>query len=270
MPQGLVVHITFDDSRGLDTSGYGAHAKARPRAFGPGVIPAGHSAKFCGADDYVQASAPARRIRLPSHPLSALPPGLIFAAPSVQVRHHRAFNEAGSSFSMTLWAYLNADATGNWRTLVHKGGTDSDRTPSIFLEPRTRGVEFFVSTTDKSDPSGERIWSNSFLPLHRWTHLAAVADGKSLRLYVNGLLDSENVTKGAILHNTGPIYLGGDPWRAGQGFDGYLDEFKYYTRALGTDEIQAEASSALGGIEPSFVLLGCMGCSLERCARTLI
>ena len=171
---------------------------------------------------------------------------------------------------MTLWAYLNADATGNWRTLVHKGGTDSDRTPSIFLEPRTRGVEFFVSTTDKSDPSGERIWSNSYLALHRWTHLAAVADGKSLRLYVNGLLDSENVTKGAIEHNTGPIYLGGDPWRPGQGFDGYIDEFKYFVRALRTDEIQAEASSALGGIEPSFVQLGCMGCSLERCARTLI
>ena len=30
-------------------------------------------------------------------------------------------------------------------------------------------------------------------------HLAAVAEGNSLRLYVNGLLDSENTTVGSII-----------------------------------------------------------------------
>ena len=61
---------------------------------------------------------------------------------------------------------------------------------------------------------GERLWSNSFIPLHRWTHLAAVAEGHSLRLYINGLLDSENTTVGTILQNTGPLFLGGgaQPW----------------------------------------------------------
>ena len=56
---------------------------------------------------------------------------------------------------------------------------------------------------------GERLWSNSFIPLHRWTHLAAVAEGHSLRLYINGLLDSENTTVGTILQNTGPLFMGG-------------------------------------------------------------
>ena len=57
-------------------------------------------------------------------------------------------------------------------------------------------------------------------------HLAAVAEGNSLRLYVNGLLDSENTTVGSIIQNTGPFFLGGDPWRPAGGFDGYVDEFK--------------------------------------------
>jgi len=43
---------------------------------------------------------------------------------------------------------------------------------------------------------------------------------------------------------------------------------KYFTRVLTVDEIQAEAQSALGLVEPSFVELGCMGCSLDNCPKT--
>ena len=42
--------------------------------------------------------------------------------------------------------------------------------------------------------------------------------------------------------------------------DGFVDEFKLYNRALTNDEIQADAAFALGGVEPSFVELGCMVC----------
>ena len=164
--------------------------------------------------------------------------------------------------------YLRQDSTGDWRTVLHKGGRDEERTPTLFLEPLTRGIEFFVSTTDATQPMGERLWSNSFIPLHRWTHLAAVAEGHSLRLYINGLLDSENATVGSIVHNNGPFFLGGDPWRPAGGFDGFVDEFKFYGRALTTDEIQAAAGFALGGVEPSFVELGCMGCGLEVATAT--
>ena len=115
---------------------------------------------------------------------------------------------------------------------------------------------------------GERLWSNSFVPMHRWTHVAAVAEGHSLRLYLNGLLDSENVTVGTIVHNNGPFFLGGDPWRPSGGFDGFIDEFKFYGRALTTDEIQATAGFALGGVEPAFIELGCMGCTADAAAAT--
>lgn len=82
------------------------------------------------------------------------------------------------------------------------------------------------------------------------------------------MLDSENTTVGTIVHNTGPIFLGGDPWRPAGGFDGFIDEFKFYGRALTTDEIQAEASPALGGVEPAFLELGCMGCTLNAAHST--
>lgn len=176
-PPGLLARYTFDDALGLDNSGRANHAdtSVSPIHYGPGVGGSGHSAKFDGSS-YVQ---------IPNHP---------------------SYTEAGSTFTIEMWLYLLQDSTGEWRTLVHKGGRslpfrpppnpyvtphsssissasffagsrDDERTPSLFLEPLTRGIEFFVSTTDATQPKGERLWSNSFIPLHRWTHLAAVAEG---------------------------------------------------------------------------------------------
>jgi len=235
-PKSLLAHYTFDDAHGLDTSGAHNHLVKAP-AFGPGVGGRGHAARFVGVD-------------------------------YAEVRHTPSYAEAGAAFTVEMWMYLRQDSTGDWRTVLHKGGRDEERTPTLFLEPLTRGLEFFVSTTDVGQPMGERLWSNSFVPLHRWTHLAAVAEGHSLRLYINGLLDSENVTVGTIVHNNGPFFIGGDPWRAAGGVDAFVDEFKFYGRALTTDEIQAAASHALGGVEPAFVELGCLGCSLEAAAST--
>ena len=194
--QGLVAHFTFDQLKGLDSSGNKNHAAVPPVNYGAGVGGKGHAAKFTGGTDYVE------------------------------IRNHQKYTESGNTFTVELWLYLRQDSTGDWRTVLHKGTTDEERTPIIFLEPLTRGIEFFVSTTDTSQPKGERLWSNSFIPLHKWVHLAAVAEGNSLRLYVNGLLDSENTTVGSIIQNTGPFFLGGDPWRPAGGFDGYVDEFK--------------------------------------------
>jgi len=235
-PRGLVARYTFDDANGLDSSGKANHALKAP-AFGPGVGGHGHAARFVGTD-------------------------------FLEVKNHPSYSEAGPTFSLEMWMYLRTDSTGDWRTVTHKGGRDEERTPTLFLEPLTRGIEFFVSTSDTSQPMGERLWSNSFIPLHRWTHVAAVAEGHSLRLYINGLLDSENTTVGTILQNTGPVFLGGDPWRPTGGFDGYIDEYKMYNRALTTDEVQAAASFALGGVEASFLELGCMGCPLDSAKGT--
>lgn len=233
-PKGIVGHFTFDDNKGLDYSGKANHAK-EPPAFGPGVGGKGSSAKFDGSD-------------------------------WVEIPDHKAMDSM--DFSVTFWMYLLQDSTGQWRSVMHKGSKDHERTPTIFLEPLTRGIEFFVSTTDASQPAGERLWSNSFIPLRRWTHVAAVAEGHSLRLYINGLLDSENTTVGRTVINKGPIYLGNDPWRPSGGMSGYIDDFRYYSRSLTTDEIQGEAGHAIGGVEPNFIELGCLGCSLDNAMAT--
>jgi hypothetical protein len=234
VPRGLVGKWTFDDAYMFDHSGKAHHVK-EATSFGPGLNGIGQSAKFDGST-------------------------------MLEIPHSDHLTT--SDFCVTYFLYLLSDSTGQWRSILHKGARDNERTPTFFLEPQTRGIEFFVSTTDDSQPAGERLWSNTFVPLRKWTHVAGCAEGRNLRLYVNGILDAENTTIGTPIMNQGPMYVGNDPWRPAGGIAGYVDELKFYSRALTTDEVQAEASAALGLVEPSFVELGCMGCSLDNCPKT--
>jgi hypothetical protein len=235
LSRGLVGKWTFDDALAQDKSGLG-HNPAQPPAFGPGLNGNGYSAYFDGSS-------------------------------SMEIPHSDHLQS--QDFCVTMWIYLLADYTGMWRTIMHKGNRDHERTPTLFLEPETRGLEFFVSTTDTSQEAGERLWSNTFVPLRQWTHIAACAEGRNLRLFINGLLDAENTTIGTPILNQGPVYIGNDPWRvAPGGARSYIDELRYHTRSLSADEIQSQAQLGLGGVEPSFVELGCMGCTMNSCPKS--
>jgi len=231
--RGLVLRLTFDDALMLDHSGKGNHPKA-PVAFGNGVFNAGLSARFDGTA-------------------------------MMEIPHSEHL--MSTDFCITFWIYLTSDSTGQWRTILHKGNHDQERTPSVFLEPQARGIEMFVSTTDSTQPSGERLWSNTFLSLRKWTHVATCAEGRNLRMFINGILDAENTTVGVPQLNMGPIWVGNDPWRPYGGTGAHLDELRIYNRILTSDEIQAQAATALGGVESTFVELGCMGCSVDNCPK---
>lgn len=85
----------------------------------------------------------------------------------------------------------------------------------------------------------ERITSQVTIPINVWTHIAVVVEPKKIKLFINGAVDSQVVTKGnarAILY---PVVVGTCPQGlrtrveyVKDGFDGFLAQYKYYTRAL--------------------------------------
>jgi len=130
----------------------------------------------------------------------------------------------------------------------------------------------FVSTTaDQTYPEGEYLISNSIIPYERWTHVGIIRLDKRLRLYINGIMDSVNTTAGSSVTNQQPLYLGGAPWTQDEcSVPLFLDNFRFYTRELSDNEIQAEAAPALGYVQPNFIQLGCMNCPLSEAASTCI
>eukprot|EP00933_Yihiella_yeosuensis_P070613 TRINITY_DN78748_c0_g1_i1.p1 TRINITY_DN78748_c0_g1~~TRINITY_DN78748_c0_g1_i1.p1 ORF type:complete len:413 (-),score=54.49 TRINITY_DN78748_c0_g1_i1:153-1226(-) len=115
----------------------------------------------------------------------------------------------------------------------------------------------------------EAFESHSRLRPGRWFHVAVVRNDaqRRTRLYINGVLDQNYATQGFTSASQGSLFVGGSPSLAKSGncktSSLYLDELKIYSRPLSADEVQAEAASALAGVEPSFVRIGCVDCLLE-------
>lgn len=229
---GLVGWWTFEDAASLDHSGYHHHiAEPAPLSQGRGGV--GNAALLNGR-----------------HTLLV---------------DHAEVMSVTNEISMSMWVYLAGDANGKWRTLVHKGSQDAERTPTLMLEPNSRGLELFVSTSDAEERTGERVVSASFLQLRQWTHVAFTVEGRNLRLFIDGVLDAEEWTKGNIIYNSGPLHMGNDPWRVDGGVACLLDDVRMYNEALHPHQIAAEVGIFPASVEPSFVSLACVGCSFADC-----
>eukprot|EP00375_Theileria_parva_P001131 XP_763802.1 hypothetical protein [Theileria parva strain Muguga] len=87
-----------------------------------------------------------------------------------------------------------------------------------------------------------------------------IAINPSVTIYTQliNLIDWE--VKTVTRPNPLPLYIGGAPFTTNCDFPFLLDELSIFSHAVGTDEIQAEASFSLGGIESSYITIGCTNC----------
>lgn len=246
LPSGLVGYWTFDDSMPMDSSGLGSHGTSAVAAAPPFGLQ-GSSAAF--------------------HQNFLLIPGT------------EALNL--QDFSYTFWTYLVEhnlhSGVSRLCPLMRKGLDSSQRaaeggplyasSPAVFYHRDTKQLHVEIATTvDDIHTQVEGFESNSRLSLGRWYHIAVVrlSGQRKTRLYVNGVLDTTSNTNGLTKASNEPLYIGGDPTTQNTcDMPVYIDELKVYDRFLDPDEIQAEASPALSGVEPSFVRLACTDCSLE-------
>jgi len=252
LPKGIVGYWSFDDSIALDVSGNHLHGSNPSEA----ILQAGPS--FAGQG----SSAHLGRGKFMS------------------VKHNAVLN-AKKDFSYTFWLNLlddPASLTGvRYCPILTKGGSampgqdsSAPSTPAVKIDRKTRNINIEIGTEGGAlgatvDLGTEAFTSNAKLAPGRWYHIAVVhiANQRRTRLYVNGILDASQMTKGFAVLNDKPLYVGGDPATATDcHVPMYMDELKIYSRSLDHDEIQAEAAPSLAGVEPSFVRLACVDCPL--------
>lgn len=245
VPNGLVGHWDFDSDVPVDSSGSGQHGVTE-LVHGPAPAGSGHSAEFTR-----------NFMMVPNSKLLKL-----------------------EDFTYSFWIYLLDDDTKSknaaWCPLIRKG-INMQKTeqyaasPALLFNRKTGKLRAEVTTDYKGTQDGEYVNSNARLLPHRWVHMALVHHSKkqSMLLYVNGILDSVMKTKGKMVQNEYPLYVGGDPFTLQQcSFTIYMDELRVYSHAVPPHQLQAEAAPALGGTDPGYVHLGCMGCSLADAAKS--
>jgi hypothetical protein len=129
-----------------------------------------------------------------------------------------------SGVTFSLWVYLDA-LPGSSTTI---GGNYNSGNPNT-------GFQFIVGPGQTSFRIGNTMASYSTaLPVATWSHLAGTWDGATIKLFLNGTLQSSVSFAGPLNYSSTTFELGN--------FQGKLDDVRLYKRALLDSEINDLAS----------------------------
>jgi len=107
----------------------------------------------------------------------------------------------------------------------------------------------FLSLTSGGGVLDEVVGTTTILA-GQWYHVTVTLDGSNIKLYLNGNLEGEDTSQQTLVYDTTHYpYIGKQAPRSGylNYFDGTVDTFRYYTRALSYAEILSNYQS--GNIE---------------------
>lgn len=246
-PKGLIGYWNFDEIKALDNSGLKNHAI--------NTVQAGTSFGGVGASGFFND-------------------GNYLEVP---------FNESfrSNEFTITFWFFVIQDFFSSSKgtrycPIIQRGNDDLyaksfQRAPALYLDRSSKNLKFYVKTNAEDQTQGEVLTSNAKVTNQRWLHIALLKTDNKLKLYVNGILDNQMIIKSNMDINNNSLYIGNVPWLKDQcNFPFLIDELRYYNKSIEEDFIQAEASPVLGGIEPSFLQLGCLECSLKEASQACV
>ncbi|MEM7346162.1 MAG: PKD domain-containing protein, partial [Chloroflexota bacterium] len=173
-------------------------------------------------------------------------------------------NQTGLNITgdLTLAGWIRIESTPNdaYSVILSKYDYGSNNRAYRFALNSDRELSFIVSP-DGAYSSAYNLIGNTALSINRWYHVAAVfdADQQTSTVYLDGQVDgTTNVGHTQIFGlSTAPFILGADldGGTVGQHFDGRLDEWKVYAKALTGTEIEALAEPpqvVAGSCNPTF------------------
>lgn len=146
--------------------------------------------------------------------------------------------------TIATWVYINSNSNAFSR--IWDFGQDT--TTYMFLTPITNidnFARFAISVRGNQHEQG--IKAPLAVPTLKWTHVALVIGASGATLYFDGAEVGSNTTmtlRPADLGRTINNYIGRSQFSTDPYFDGNIDEFRVYDRALSAEEVQALANGS--------------------------
>lgn len=142
-----------------------------------------------------------------------------------------AANNLTGNFTMMTWVRpTGANTLSTDRTIVSKYNG-------------TTGFRVYLSTNDRVNVSwagGTTLTSATALPTSEWHNIAVIYSGGSIKLYIDGVLDS-SIASAAPVANTNTFSIGAE-YRSKSDtrnfFKGDIDEFRLWNKALSLTELK--------------------------------
>ncbi|MDY8138013.1 LamG-like jellyroll fold domain-containing protein [Aquimarina sp. 2201CG5-10] len=164
----------------------------------------------------------------------------------ISINHNSVLNTS----TFTIEAYFKTTSTAGGQAIISKYDTTGINGFSLFLNS-SGGILFEYAVPNNESTSAS---SASGLNDGNWHHIAlAFGDGKVI-YYIDGVLDNEitfsNIPDAPT--NTESLYIGYSAFNNVY-FNGDIDEVRYWSRTLCSDEITAQQSCELTGNESDLV-----------------
>jgi len=138
--------------------------------------------------------------------------------------------------ALSIDAWVNPSVANQSGGIVEKTVGDVVNTQySVFLEGGMAKFRLIIVPT----VDHRTIQSDSLIPINSWTHIAGTWDGATMKLFINGVQQTETLAVTPPINSgVGPTLIG----RLGSNiyhFAGHIDEVEIFNRALSQTEIQA-------------------------------
>lgn len=154
----------------------------------------------------------------------------------VEVKNSNSLNIT-KAITIEGWIYPRSIPTiGDERLLTKTDGSSYGVQYQLFIRDKKPQLSFYTFDQVQGQDAWIGAFSSNEIQNNIWTHIAFTYDGQVVRVYLNGQLDNQLEFVGSLRSNAGNLYIGYDP-RLDDYFDGSLDEFTIYNRALSDGEI---------------------------------
>jgi hypothetical protein len=204
LPEGLVVYYPFDgNAKDVSTNNYPSETFGGGLIFIDGVI--GKAAKFDGSND------------------------------EIVVNNKPIINK----FSYSLWINIKGFSSDHATTILHRQVNEVDNTECLRFDNPSKKIAFYLMMEDSQ--YRELIAGEYSGRMQEWIYLVATYDVNYMKLYDNGVLIAETKFENVqnLLQVSTPFVIGGerDYGKPTASFNGLIDDFRIYNRALTEAEI---------------------------------
>jgi len=172
----------------------------------------------------------------------------------LSVPDNAVFSFGTGNFTIECWAYVTQQTANQYYGLFGKRPlTSSQGWLSVNIR---NNVAVLAFASSQSGGWGSLTTGNLNVPLNTWTHIAVSRSGSSIRLFVNGVIDTgaSITTSAAVVDTLSPFFIGtGTSDTGGEFFQGYISNLRVvkgtavYTSAFtpGTTPLTAIANTSL-------------------------
>jgi hypothetical protein len=166
----------------------------------------------------------------------------------IQIAHGSSLS-VNNTDEITLMAWVNPRSYVDHGTVVTK-------CMEYYFQIHSDGKVATYTYWDNNGAHGDSsyFYSNSVVPLNKWTHIAFTEDNTGFRkIYINGQLDKSGQFESSIFASTYILEIGGEETAGGRLFNGKINDVAIFNRDLSQEEIQAAMNNGLTGSESGLI-----------------